>query len=112
MTVLSEDYLTEQPTASILLNCLGYANGAAKTEQLARVTAEQWCKVVELAQQHGVAPLLYHHLKRLDIVLPDEMAVAPVVDAVSADLGAVEDAVAHLGVHSVRCRPNFPSVSL
>jgi hypothetical protein len=75
MTVLSEDYPTEQSTASILLDCLGYANEAAKTEQLARVTAEQWCKVVELAQQHGVAPLLYHHLKSAGLIAKERSTI-------------------------------------
>jgi hypothetical protein len=60
--------IMKQSTASILLDCLGYADEAAKADQLSHVTAGQWSKVVELAQQHGVAPLLYHRLKRMGLI--------------------------------------------
>ena len=64
----------DQDATTVLLTCLDYASEAIKREQLAHVSAGQWRMVAELAQQHGVAPLLYHHLKRLDIVLPGELA--------------------------------------
>ncbi|MBE3039894.1 MAG: nucleotidyltransferase family protein [Chloroflexi bacterium] len=64
----------DQSVVSILLTCLGYASEAAKAERLACVSAEEWRMVAELAQQHGVKPLLYHHLKRLGIALHGELA--------------------------------------
>lgn len=60
-------------TPPILLACLGYASEAEKTERLSRVSAEEWHGVVELARQHSVTPLLYHHLKPLDLLLPGEL---------------------------------------
>jgi hypothetical protein len=63
----------DQSAASILLTCLRYASEVAKAEQLARVPAEEWRMVAELAQQHGVEPLLYHNLKPLNMALPGEM---------------------------------------
>jgi hypothetical protein len=64
----------DQSVVSILLTCLGYASEAAKAERLACVSAEEWRMVAELAQQHGVKPLLYHHLKSLDLALPGAIA--------------------------------------
>ena len=64
----------EQSATSILLACLGYANEAAKAEQLANVTPGQWQMVAELARQHGVAALLYHDLQPLWSAMPDEVA--------------------------------------
>jgi hypothetical protein len=58
----------------ILLDCLGYTSDAAKTERLSHVSAEEWGMVVELAQQHGVAPLLYHNLPRMNMALPVDIA--------------------------------------
>jgi phosphoglycolate phosphatase-like HAD superfamily hydrolase len=51
----------------------GCANQAAKAERLAGVSAEEWRKVADLAQQHGVAQLLYHHLKPLYLAQPGEV---------------------------------------
>ena len=63
-----------QDATTVLLTCLGYASEVAKAEQLMYVSAGQWRMVAELARQHGVTPLLYHHLKRLGIALPGELA--------------------------------------
>ena len=64
----------EQSASPILLACLGYASEVTKVEQLAHVSAGQWRMVADLAQQHGVAVLLYHNLKPLGLALPNEVA--------------------------------------
>ncbi len=73
----------DQSKPPILLTCLGYASATAKTERLAHVSADQWRMVMELAHQHSVTPLLYHHLRGspgfstgrpLILALPDEIA--------------------------------------
>ncbi|MEE9911664.1 MAG: nucleotidyltransferase family protein [Deltaproteobacteria bacterium] len=58
----------------ILLTCLGYAGVAAKTERLASVSADEWRRVIVLARQHSVSPLLHHRLKSLALSLPVEPA--------------------------------------
>lgn len=58
-----------QDATTVLLTCLGYASEAAKAERLAHISSEEWQAVAELARQHGVTPLLYHHLKRLGLVV-------------------------------------------
>lgn len=64
-----------QDATTVLLTCLGYASEAAKAERLAHVSAGQWRMVAELAQQHGVTPLLYHHLKRLGLVVGERSEI-------------------------------------
>jgi hypothetical protein len=64
----------DQDATTLLLACLGNASDEAKAEQLARLSPEEWSAVVALAGQHGVAPLLYHRLKQLSVVLPGELA--------------------------------------
>lgn len=63
----------DQDAAMILLTCLSYTDDADKAGKLAQVTAEEWRKVVDLAHQHKVAPLLYHHIRHLKVALPDEL---------------------------------------
>ena len=62
-----------QDDAMILLTCLNYSVEATKIESLLPVSAEEWRKVVDLAHQHKVAPLLYHHIRRMKIELPVEL---------------------------------------
>jgi len=64
----------EQDPASILLTCLEYTSPADKAERLAPVSAEDWRRVAELAQQHGVAQLLYHLTKSMNTTIPVELA--------------------------------------
>ena len=63
----------DQDAAMILLNCLSYSKDADKESRLSSVTAEEWRKVVDLAHEHKVAPLLYHYLRRLKSTLPTEL---------------------------------------
>lgn len=60
--------------ARLLLIGLGYINPDVKAERLACVGVEDWRGVVELARQHNVTPLLYYHLKSLNLTLPNEIA--------------------------------------
>jgi hypothetical protein len=62
-----------QSTALILLDCLGYTSEAARTERMAQVSAEEWGLVAKLAQQHGVAPLLYYNLQKMNVALPSDI---------------------------------------
>jgi hypothetical protein len=57
----------------ILLDCLGCTGDAAAAERLARVSAEEWSMVVELAKQHNLAPLLYYNLQRMNTTLPGDI---------------------------------------
>lgn len=64
----------DQSTALILFTFLGSGSDAVKKELAGQLPAEKWAVLVELAQQHGVAALLYNHLQLLKIDLPDDPA--------------------------------------
>jgi len=63
--------MPQDPTR-ILLTCLGYASQTEKTQRLASVSAQEWRAIPRLALLQGVAPLAYHHLKKLGILLPGD----------------------------------------
>ena len=63
----------DQDAAMILLNCLSYSNDADKKARLTSVTEEGWRKVVDLAHEHKVAPLLYYYMRRLNSTLPSDL---------------------------------------
>ena len=63
----------DQGAAMILLNGLSYSNDVDKEARLTGVTAEEWRKVVDLANEHKVAPLLCHRLRRLNSTLPSQL---------------------------------------
>lgn len=56
-----------------LLVCLGNASDSEKKEHLAGLTVDQWHAVATKADAHTLAPLLYSHLTRLGVQLPDSV---------------------------------------
>lgn len=64
--------MKNQAIASLLV-CLGNASDSEKKEKLAGLTAEEWHAVTAKADEHSLAPLLYSHLTRLELPLPDSV---------------------------------------
>lgn len=63
-----------QDSTADLLGCLSYADGLINTDRIKAVRPSEWRDVAVLAQQHGIAPLLYHRLNALGVALPDDVA--------------------------------------
>ena len=62
-----------QDVTEVLLTCLNYGNRVSLRERLAGVSVEEYRQVVELAQRHNVAPLVYHRLQQLNVKLSDDL---------------------------------------
>jgi hypothetical protein len=63
----------DQSITPVLLDCLACTSDTAKKERLTPVSAVEWSRVVGLAEQHNVAPLLYDNLRRMHMAFPDEI---------------------------------------
>ena len=63
----------EHNAIQILLISLNYESAEIKTAKLAHLSDQEWREVVDLAQTHNVAPLLYHRLQQTNIDLPGDL---------------------------------------
>jgi len=52
----------------LLFHCLGIGVGQIESSRLEQLSTDDWDAIIQLANRHGVTPLLYYHLKETGIL--------------------------------------------